>query len=211
MVRIDLLPKEERAKRGLPFKIPTLRLRVPMGGGTFFAIALIALIFGGLGIYYLSQVREMNRLEVQIQEMKKELGNLQKIVNEVNELKKKEADFKMRLGVIEELNQNRFLRAHLLDEIKNRVPEFLWLHSLSEDNLSITLEGRSFSNFVIADFMNRLKASPYLEKIDLPTVSKELYQGQAVMRFRITATLTLYQPPSPTALSGEVLIGEQNE
>ena len=205
MVRIDLLPKEERKKKGpaLP-KLPKFTFKLPVAGGvTFLAIAILALVFGGLGVLYLRDVREIKRLEKDIEEKKRELTELQKTVNEVNDLKQKEADFRMRLGVIEKLNQNRLLRAHLLDEIKDLIPDYIWLSSLSEDNLSLTLEGKSFSNFVIADFMNRLKSSPYFSKVDLSSVSKETYEGHAVNRFRITAFLVAYTPLTPSALSRE--------
>jgi type IV pilus assembly protein PilN len=202
MVKIDLLPKEERKKRGTPLKLPKIKIRIPLGGSAFLAVIVIAIIFFVLGITYLREVRKISQLDSEIAEMNRELATLQKIVDEVNQLKQKEADFEMRLGVIEKLNQHRFLRAHLMDELKDLIPDFVWLFAVSEENLSISIEGRSFSNFVIADFMERLKGSNFFTKIDLPSVSKETYEGHTVMRFRITAALVPYQPPATTTLSG---------
>ena len=207
MVRIDLLPKEERKKKraALP-QLPKLKFKIPIGGGSsFLAVAVVALIFGGLGITYLRNVRELKKLDKEIADMGRELVDLQKTVNSVNDLKQKEADFNLRLGVIETLNKNRLLRAHLMDEVKDLLPEFVWIYALSEDNLSLSLEGRSFSNFVIADFMTRLKSSNFIENVDLPSVSKETFEGHAVMRFKITASLVAYQPATHSPSSEEEL------
>ena len=48
----------------------------------------------------------------------------------------------------------------LVDELSRCVPEHLWLTSYEEQGNKVQIEGVTFSNLLVADFMTRLEASP---------------------------------------------------
>lgn len=202
MIRIDLLPKEERVRRRVP-KVPTVRVRVPVRGGTFFVVGIILLILFFMGFFLLRQKAEIRRLDSEIAEMKAELTDLAREVQLVKELTKRQEEIEHWLGVIEKLNENRFLRAHLLDEVATLLPDYVWLSSLIESALSLTIEGRAFSNLIVADFMLRLMGSPYFNNIELSLVKRAKVGEQDVMDFKLTAALVPYKPSALKASSSK--------
>ncbi len=211
MIRIDLLPKEERVRRRRAPKVPAVKVRVPVRGGTVVGIGVALIVVFAMIFFYIQQTMEVKRLTSEISGMRAELRELAQEVKMVQELTEKQDNIKLWLGVIEELNKNRFLRAHLLDELATLLPEYSWLSALIESDLGLTIEGRAFSNLIVADLMLKLMRSPYFQNVDLSFIKRGAVHGHDVMDFKLTGSLVPYQPSSPkgeSASSGSSEGGE---
>jgi type IV pilus assembly protein PilN len=203
MIRIDLLPKEDRRRKAaLAPKPRAPRARRPAGGarlpvGIDVVIVIIVLVIalGAMYLFYTNQRREIARLEDEIASMQAELQRLQEAVRLVRELEEKERTIKVKLDIIAKLNKDRFLRAHLVDELSRVLPENTWLNVITEKNRALTIEGFSFSNFIVADFMRKAEESPYFDNVDLSVLNQEKASGYDVMKYKLTANLTPYIPP----------------
>ncbi len=53
------------------------------------------------------------------------------------------------------------------------------------------IEGVTFSNLLVADFMSRLEASPLYGNVDLQVAEKGTIDQRNVVKFKITAGMTL--------------------
>jgi len=198
MIRIDLLPKEERVRRRA-VAVPTPKVKVPFRAGALVWVIVTLVVAFLMVFFYAKQKMEMNRLNSEVAKMRAELTELAREVEIVNELTQRQAEMERWLAVIEELNKNRFLRAHLLDELASLLPDYSWLSSLTESDLAVTIEGRAFSNLIVADLMLRLMASPYFQNVDLSLVKRGTVEEHDVMDFKLTTTLVPYQPPAETS------------
>jgi type IV pilus assembly protein PilN len=81
----------------------------------------------------------------------------------------------------------------LVDEISKCIPEHLWLTSFEEmpGANKIQVEGVTFSNILVADFMSRLEASPLYGGVDLIVAEKGTIDQRNVVKFKVTAAMTL--------------------
>ena len=53
------------------------------------------------------------------------------------------------------------------------------------------VEGVTFSNLLVADFMSRMEASPLYGNVDLVVAEKGTIDQRSVVKFKITASMTL--------------------
>ncbi|MFQ5905202.1 MAG: PilN domain-containing protein [bacterium] len=207
MIKIDLLPKEERRRK--PALAPKVRVprerrvavgpRLPVGIDTIIILVVFLLAVGAMYLVFTGQKREIARLEDEITAMKAELKKLQDAVQLVRNLEEKERAIKVKLEVIAKLNKDRFLRAHMMDELSRLLPENSWLSSIVEKKPSLTIEGFTFSNFTVADYMRKLETSKYIKNVDLSVLNKEKAGGHDVMKFKLTSSLVPYSPPRAPA------------
>jgi len=207
MIKIDLLPKEERRRK--PALAPKVRAprerravvgpRLPVGIDTLIVLVVFLLAVGAMYLVFTGQKREIARLEDEITAMQAELKRLQEAVQLVRNLEEKERAIKVKLDVIAKLNRDRFLRAHMMDELSRLLPENSWLLSVVEKKPSLTIEGLAFSNFIVADFMRRLETSNYISNVDLSVLNRDKAGGHDVMKFKLTSSLTPYTPPKAPA------------
>ncbi len=195
MIRIDLLPKEERVRRRRAPKVPEVRVRVPVRAGTFVIIGIVLVAIFVMGFFFFQQKMQIRKLTTEIADMRAQLRELAEAVRMVKELTERQEEIEDWLDVIRDLNKNRFLRAHLLDELATFLPEYSWLSSLTESGLALTIEGRAFSNLIVADLMLKLMASPYFHNVDLSLIRRGLVQDHEVMDFKLSGNLVPYQPP----------------
>jgi len=194
MIRINLLPEEEKKKaaKKLPkvkVPIPSFRIRIPFRPTTFLVGFVVIVILIAFIVIWVRQNGEMRKLTKEIDQMNTILKSLQKEVNLVKDLENKQRDLQRRLDVIKGLSENRFLRVKILDELASSLPEYVWLTSFEDKIPNFKIEGMSFSNLTVADFMNRLEDSEYLTDVDLTTLKKISFGGQDVMQFTLSVNL----------------------
>jgi type IV pilus assembly protein PilN len=132
----------------------------------------------------------MGNLNHDIKTLNTKLDELKIYVTTVDSLKNRERQLLSLITPIKELNRDRFLMSHVLDEISTRIPEFTWLTSVDISASSMGIKGTTASNLLVADFMNRLEESPYISTVDLTVLEKKTVEKQEMMQFTLTAVVT---------------------
>ncbi|MGH7278873.1 MAG: PilN domain-containing protein, partial [Candidatus Rokuibacteriota bacterium] len=95
---------------------------------------------------------------------------------------KERAELDLRLSVIDQLSHMRFNAVRLVDELDRAVPEYLWLTgALMTGPTSMNIEGVTFSNLIVADYMTRLERSPYFANVNM-TIAESIAKLRAVMQ-----------------------------
>ncbi len=203
MIKINLVPtakkggkapKPKAAKAALPgIKLPPIQSTVVY----IIGIAVVAAI---IVIFLLIHSMKISSLNGQIRTLEGKLDELKVYVQTVDSLEKREKQLGDLISPIRELNRNRFFIAHVMDEISSRIPEFTWLSSLDINgtNGTLGLKGTTASNLLVADFMNRLEESPYINNVDLTVLEKKTVEKQEMMEFTLTASIG-YVPSDTTA------------
>src|SRR5262249_38307099 len=94
-------------------------------------------------------------------------------IERVNRLAQEQAELGLRLGVITKLEEGRTSGVRTMDELARCVPDHLWLTSATEDSPGqLNLEGQTFSNLVVSDFMSRLERSPMFSNVNLEVAER---------------------------------------
>jgi len=175
MIRINLLPKEEKPSRAV-----LLWRRIFIW--TLIGSALVLVV--GIGLH-ISRSYEISNLKSDISNAHAEQDKYRKEAEIVTELTKKRKMISQRIQVIEDLDRNRFLRVQLLDELARSVPEYIWLHSFQEAGGSVNLRGRAFSNLAISRFMDSLEGKAHVDSVYLQVIRKEELDGTPILNFEL--------------------------
>lgn len=175
MIRINLLPKEEK-----PSKAMLLWRRIFVW--TMIGAALVLVV--GVGLHTLRSY-EISSLKSDIADARAEQDKYRKEADMVAELTQKRKMISQRIKVIEDLDRNRFLRVQLLDELVRSVPEYIWLHSFQEAGGSVALRGRAFSNLAISRFMDSLEGKGHVDSVYLQVIRKEQLDGTPILNFEL--------------------------
>jgi type IV pilus assembly protein PilN len=181
MIRINLLPQAERVK-------PPTSVR----GGIVVILAAVCLV-AILGLVWLNVKMQVSDLNKEIEQTKAELQKYQTIAQEVEKYRTYKKSLEEKLASIDRLKAGQVGPVHMLDEVSQFLPQGVWLTSLNNSSSRLVLQGFSFSNFAIADFMTRLGKAPSARFSDVDlTYSEQTKIGKVPMeKFEITCIIKL--------------------
>lgn len=188
MIRINLLPREERAQRRAPITLKVGDLVIPVA-----VIAVAALVVTATA---LSQHTRVSALGHSIAEIDAQSRALAPQIERVNRLAQERAELDLRLGIIARLEQGRTQSVHLMDELARCIPDHMWLTLATQDQGgTLRLEGVTYSNLVVSDLMSRLERSPLFANVGLEVAEHGLVSDRDVVRFKVSCQVT----PNETA------------
>ncbi len=106
-----------------------------------------------------------------------------------NEIKEREGWIRNRIDIIHMVDQNRYLWPKLMSGINDAMPSATWLTRLETlspfPNLVFKIEGISFSNIEVANFMRRLETLHYIDEVRLISTKEYLIDEIPTMAFAI--------------------------
>ena len=179
MIRINLLPKED-VPRSIQIKLPPVASFIPV----FIAGGLLALCV----VTAVMQHNEVTKLNKDILVAKEETQRLAPQIARIKQLTKERDEVDKRLDAITMLDKNRYFRVRLMSELSRRMPENTWLTLYQEvGEMSLHLEGITFSNFLIADFMRDQVISDNYRAVDLEFIERGKIGEVNVLKFGLTA------------------------
>lgn len=184
MIRVNLLPREEKAQR----KAVAIDLKLGDMVLPAIIVGLTALVVAGTA---LSQRSAISGLHTSISTVDTEARALAPQIARVNQLAQERAELDLRMGIIGKLEKGRTQSVRLMDELAKCVPDHLWLTGASQDaGASLQLEGVTYSNLVVSDFMARLERSPMFANVELSVAEKGMAGDKSVVKFRLTCQVT---------------------
>ena len=184
MIRINLLPSEERrAKRKI--SLPSIS-----GGAVLWVSLGTCLYVGAVAGIYVLQDRKIKDYETKIVALKEESARLAPQLAKIRKLQAEREEVNKRLAIIAALDKDRYLHVRMMNDLAVNVPDNCWLTELNETGgTKMTLEGITFSNFIIADFMTSLEGSGRFGDVALAKAEEGDIDGVRVVKFAISASL----------------------
>jgi type IV pilus assembly protein PilN len=183
VIRINLLPREERARRRT---MPTIK--IPALGGVFVPFIVLGAVASGIVATSTFQGREIAQLETEIAQLRRESESYKPQLEKIRQITQKRQEVGNRLDIIAKLDQERYYRVKLMDEVSRAVPENVWLTKLEEQGgRKFALEGVTFSNFLVARFMKQLEATPHWEGVELGVAQQGKIDGFDVVQFSLVS------------------------
>lgn len=156
MILINLLPHREAAK--LKRKESFF---VSLAASALLGCLLAGLIF----VWYQVQITEQQARNTVL---RSENARLDVQIKEVATLQKEIAGLRSRQEAVEDLQTERNLPVHLLNEIVKQVPDGVFIKNLKQEGSSVALTGAAQSNERVAEFLRNLSSeNAYVTKPEL--------------------------------------------
>ncbi len=192
MIRINLLPREEKGRR----KAPKVSLGSKQPSELTWPLAVLVLVGAIVAVVIVQQNMRIGSLQKSIAQVEAQSRELAPQIERVNQLARERAELDLRLGIIAKLEKGRTQSVRLMDELARCVPDHLWLNMVSQQSSGqLAVEGMTFSNLVVSDFMTRLERSPLFSNVELGVAERGQLDSKDVVRFRITCSVS----PEPEA------------
>jgi type IV pilus assembly protein PilN len=173
MIRINLLPKQQRAKVSRAGKELTV----------FVVLLAVFLLVAGFNQYRLQQ--KAKHLEQTLQEKRERRQQLLKQVGKVNRLQDQLQEAQDKIQIIKKIRLKQHRPVRYLDELVRNLPrEKIWFKSLHLDSQGIiNLEGIALDNQSFAVYAQNLRGSNYIRDIVLKQTSRKEINGLGLVAF----------------------------
>ncbi|MCI5127215.1 MAG: pilus assembly protein PilN [Candidatus Electrothrix sp. AUS3] len=178
MIRINLLPVRQMKKK-------TQALRLLFLSGVAIVATLVVLL---LATGFLST--RVSGLEKSIKDLTARRAKLEETLKLIKELENQKKLVEQQTAVVNKLKKKSQLTVRILNNIAVLTPhERMWLTVLSQDPNSLKLDGMALDNRTIANYLEELKESPYLDNVTLKSTTLRKYGGRNLQQFSLTCSI----------------------
>ncbi len=156
MILINLLPHREAARKRRQEH--------------FYATLVAAALFGALvaGLVYVWYETQISSQRGRNQFLQTEIKRLEAQIKDVASLQAEIASLRARQQAVEDLQSDRNLPVHLLNEITRQLPNGVYLTTLRQQNQAVTITGTAQSNERVSELLrNFANNSPWLTRPEL--------------------------------------------
>lgn len=153
------------------------------------ALALMIVTVGLSGYLLYSQNNKIKSVNNNINNSKTKLASLNTVINKINDKEKKKKRLEDIIKAIGELKKMQAGPARIFDEINFLIPSDIWLTSVVESGGNIKIDGYSFSDPGIANFMKSLDTSKYFSTVELLEIQQIAIEGEKVKKFTLNTAI----------------------
>lgn len=144
MILINLLPHREAARKRQKEQFYTqLGLSALLGG----------VVCGAVFVWYQGQISNQQERNTFLQS---EIKRLEDEIKDIATLQAQIASLRARQTAVEDLQGNRNLPVHLLDELVKQMPDGIYLTSMKQENQSVLLTGVAQSQERVSELLRNL-------------------------------------------------------
>lgn len=176
MILINLLPHRELARKKRKESFQVSMLAAAMVG---------AAICGAIYLYYQYRIDQQEQrnttLTNEIKALDAKIADVAKIDAEIEALK-------ARQKAVEDLQSDRNLPVHLLNELVVQLPDGVYVESLKQQDQTVQIQGIAQSNERVSEMLNSLATkTPWLSKPELVEVVGTTTQINAKEKKRVSS------------------------
>jgi Tfp pilus assembly protein PilN len=211
MIEINLVPKELKRK-GKVIAFDKNLIYVGTIAGVLVILFVVVSIFQSL---------KLNTLDRKIAEANKRTEELRQTIELVDALIDLKDKILQRISAIKTLDRNRATWVRILEDLNQRVPEYLWLSELREEEAAVqvqsdqadtslqaaplastaekvnkvNIEGYTYSVNSLAVFMIQLMRSDYFKNMELEFIKKSEMEKHKTFSFGLSGDLVYRLEP----------------
>lgn len=183
MIRINLLPHREEKRKARRQQFYGL-----VGMISVLAGLIVFLVYSIISGYISAQ-------EAKNDFLKKEIAVLDKQIDQIKRLREQTQALLARKQIIESLQRDRAEAVRLLSEMVKQMPEGVYIRSMKQDGVRISLSGYAQSNARVSTLMRNIESSPWLEKPQLIEIKAVTVDKRRLNEFNLNASLK--REPAP--------------
>jgi type IV pilus assembly protein PilN len=183
MILINLLPHREATRKRQKEQFFTqLGLSALLGG----------VICGAVFTWYQGRIADQQARNTYLQQ---ETARLDAEIKDIASLQAEIASLRARQTAVEDLQADRNMPVHLLDELVSELPDGIYLRSMKQENQSVLLTGTAQSQERVSDLLRSLSTKtewlvkPELVEIVAANASVSSREQRRVSNFTIRAML----------------------
>lgn len=195
MIKVNLIGEAKREKAA---RRPLLTL-AGANVNNYIVVGLIVVALVWVGMRYWRLSAQLASVNEEIAQNQKEYDRLKPIIEEVENFKKKNAELKHKIEVIEQLKANQFGPVRIMDEVSKALPDLVWLTRMELAGRTVSLTGQALNENAVANFIANLAASPFFSE---PTLRVMRQDQQGVFSFDLSCGF------SPTPRTGGEASGQ---
>ena len=178
MLQVNLLPVRE-ARRKADLRQYMMQL-----------VLMLILTVGSIGLIHSRIGDQVERGQARVKQMQHDINQFKPQLEQVAAFKKRKGELEKKIDVIDGLDRARTGPVRVLNELSMRTPDRLWLTSLSTKGKTISLQGQSLDNELVALFLRSLGDSEYFANVDLDSTKLGSEKGGLkLITFRIRAEI----------------------
>ena len=208
MIQINLLPGPKK-KRSAGIALPKFgdlaaSVKDPMLMTAGAAITLAALFIGGT---WFAQKQRLDSLRPTVQDLRVEHRNYRTLLAEKRRMEVLRDSLTVQLNAIREIDQDRYVWPHILEEVARALPDFTWLVNLdfipttppvdpatgvplesARPPVRFSIEGRTSDIQAYTRFFRQLGQSPWFTNMQLGATQTVQEQERPITSFQIEGT-----------------------
>lgn len=184
MILINLLPHREAAKKRRKEAFQINMVLAALGG-----LLIAGLIYWYFQIMIEGQQDKNNILRSEIKVLEAQIKEIEGLENEITALR-------ARQKAVEDLQSDRNLPVHMLNELVKQLPDGVYISSIKQDGLRVTMQGTAQSNERISEMLRNLTdgttwfSKPELMEIVAKTVDVSAKEKRRAAAFTLQFNLT---------------------
>lgn len=173
MARINLLPWREWERKRKQREFTGM-----VAAGAIFAA--IAVIIGHVQMESMISNQEGRNLFLE-----GEIKSLDARIVKIKDLESTKAKLLARMNVIQELQSNRPLSVHLMDELVRTLPDGVYLSKVTQKGPDLTLEGVAQSNARVSAYMRNIDGSLWIGNPKLNVIETKTADRRRIAEFTL--------------------------
>ena len=163
MILINLLPHREAARK---------RRREAFYAALGVSAVAGLLIAGGVYLWYAAQISSQQDKNMVLQN---EITKLEAQIKDIATLQAEITALRARQQAVEDLQADRNMPVHLLNELVKQLPDGVYVTNLKQENQVVSIQGVAQSNERVSELLRNLgSASPWLTKPELVEITSAM-------------------------------------
>jgi len=160
VILINLLPHREAARK---------RRREAFYASLMLSALAGVVIAGAIYVWYAAQISDQQGKNLVLST---EIKRLEGQIKDIATLQAEIAALRARQQAVEDLQADRNMPVHLLNELVKQIPDGVYVSSLKQDNQTVSLQGTAQSNERVSELLRNLgNNSPWLSKPELVEIT----------------------------------------
>lgn len=213
MIAVNLKPGLKRKRAGSPLegvgerlKGAVARVKDPLLLG---AVAAWVIVAGWLGSIWTKQKAELSNWEPRLEQAQSENRRFKAFIQQKKKQELIRDSLLAQIGVIRDVDRDRYVWPHVLDEVAQALPAYTWLTEIAFQGTapapagaqpagtttdttvppppSFSIQGRTVDIQAYTKFLRQLEASPWVSDVQPVAVSTVVEQERPVTAFTVRA------------------------
>lgn len=219
MIEVNLLPEQQRSRKAGKRAAGARSRLQQVGRGKprdmWGTVLLVVGVLAPAAVLFLwwSQRSSAGDLESRLATATADSARLAELRQVSDSLTARREVVRQRVALVEQLDRNRFVWPHMLDELSRALPSLAWLTNLQQRSplpeVGVQIQGLAANPLAITEFVRNLEASEYITDVRiLGTQKQELDGGELVVQaFTLTAR---YRTPASAGPSQPIVASTGN-
>jgi Tfp pilus assembly protein PilN len=195
VLQVNLIPggrsKKKRGGGASRLSLPSLS-GLPDRWVLAAVVAVVAALGTGALLWTSNQARRAE-VEVALDRAVQDSARFADLISRTSALTARRDSIFEKVGIIQEIDRDRFVWPHILDEVARALPEYTWLTEIiqvQEFPLKVQVSGRAGNIFAITVFMDQLQDSPFFSQVTFLSSQESIQnagtmESQAVQEFQL--------------------------